>query len=183
MRGLLLLPGLVACAPADHSASVAAEIGLDRYVGVVEAAETVEEDGVTTATFDVESGPRCMRGDPFRASVREGSSDDLLVFLQGGGACFSELCLAVVKAPSGMPGVDVLDTVSATNPFRYHDVAYAPYCDGSMFSGDAEVDEDGDGTVDRYHKGLANLTATLELAKERFPEPPRVVLAGSSGGA
>ncbi len=183
---LIVWTGLLAgCAPgtSEPPTSVAAELGLDRYRGTTEAASEEEVDGVTTTTFTTQSGPRCLRGEPFRAATREGASDDLLIFLQGGGACWSQFCLAVTKAPPGMPTVDVLDPTLPWNPFRDHDVAYAPYCDASLFSGDTEIDEDGDGVTDRYHRGLANLSATLDLAQERFPSPPRVVLSGSSGGA
>jgi hypothetical protein len=186
VRALVPVVLLAACAPPpdDGPAFEAARLGLDVHLGQAAAEDSVDDaDGVTTTTFRTDSGPRCLRGDPFRAAVREGSSDDLLIFLQGGGACWSRFCLAVTQAPPGMPGVDVLDTSLEANPFRDHDVAYAPYCDGSMFSGDADVDDDDDGTPDRFHRGLANLSATLDLARGAFPSPPRVVLAGSSGGA
>lgn len=183
MRVVLLVLAAGGCAaPAADPASYAAQLGLDAYLGGTVAESTETADGVTTATFTADSGPRCLRGDPFRASVRDGASDDLLIFLQGGGACWSRFCLAVTKAPAGIPGVDILDAELPANPFRDHDVAYAPYCDGSMFSGDTEVDDDGDGATDRHHRGLANLTATLDLARETFPAPARVVLAGASGG-
>lgn len=185
MRPLLSLALLAACAPedGDETPTYAAQLGLDLYLDAVKADDTETTDGVTTTTFSTASGPRCLRGDPFRASVRDGASDDLLVFLQGGGACWSDFCLAVTKAPAGIPDVDVLRTELDANPFRDFDVAYAPYCDGSLFSGDTEIDDDGDGVTDRWHRGLANLSATLDVARTSFPSPRRVVLAGSSGGA
>ncbi len=187
MRGPLsvFLFCTASCTGSDGSspADAAAELGLDAYLGTTVASEVTQDGDTITTTFDDASGPRCLRGDPFRAATREGSSDDLVVFLQGGGACWSQFCLAVTKAPEGVPEVDILNPGMADNPLRNFDVAYAPYCDGSLFSGDADLDDDGDGTIDRYHRGLANLSATLNVAAERFPDPPRVVLAGSSGGA
>ena len=50
---------------------------------------------------------------------------------------------------------------------------YVPYCDGSLFSSDAQVDVDADGIVDRYHHGLHNLSAALDVAKAEFPAPKR----------
>ncbi|MCB9683022.1 MAG: vtpJ-therm [Alphaproteobacteria bacterium] len=180
---LCVLAGCTAPSSGVDLSGEAARLGLDAYLGQAVAEGTQTEGGVTTTTFTVDSGPLCMRGDPFRAATREGSGDALLVFLQGGGACWTEFCLAVTKAPVGMPGVDVLNPDLPGNPFADYDVAYAPYCDGSLFSGDADVDEDDDGTIDRYHRGLANLSATLDLAAAAFPNPSKVVLAGSSGGA
>jgi hypothetical protein len=129
-----------------------------------------------------EMGPLCMRGGPFRFAVRERDPEQLLVFLQGGGACWSEFCFVVTQAPPGIPDVQTLDTNEALNPLVGFSVVYLPYCDGSFFVGSADVDEDDDGQPDRFHRGLANLTGALRTARERFPAPGRVVLLGSSAG-
>lgn len=161
--------------------AIAYEAGLTRHLG---AAAPIEEDvsgDVTTFTFDPADGPMCMRGAEFRASVRETESEDLLIFLQGGGACWSDFCLAVTAAPAGIPRTDLL-RATQENPLGGWDVLYVPYCDGSLFAGEADVDEDGDGVADRFHHGLANLSAALTMAALRFPAPRRIALAGSSGG-
>lgn len=161
--------------------SIAYEVGGTRYLGAADPSETTSAGAVTTFTFDPADGPVCMRGAPFRASVRETESEDLLIFLQGGGACWSDFCLAITTAPPGIPATDLLRADEA-NPLAGWDVLYVPYCDGSLFAGDRDVDEDGDGAPDRLHHGLANLSAALTQAALRFPAPRRVVLAGSSGG-
>ena len=160
---------------------VAFDSGLTRYLGAALPSATATYEGVTTFTFDPSTGPVCMRGGAYRASVREGASDDLLIFLQGGGACWSDFCLAVTAAPEGIPAMDALRT-TPQSPLRDFDVLYLPYCDGSLFAGDATVDENGDGAPDRIHHGLQNLSAALSAGYRRFPRPRRVVLAGSSGG-
>src|SRR5512139_565749 len=163
--------------------AIAYDRQITRYLGTAPPVETAEPaPGVTTYTFDTEDGPMCLRGDPFRASVRPGESRDLLIFLQGGGACWSEFCLAVTKAPYGVPSSDLLDPLSPDNPLTDWDVVYLPYCDGSLFSGDSELDDDMDGTLDRFHHGLQNLSAALTMGYAHFPSPNRIVLAGSSGG-
>ncbi|MCB9528301.1 MAG: hypothetical protein H6701_07910 [Myxococcales bacterium] len=162
---------------------LAAELGIDRYVGRITPIEERRDGAETTYTFDPADGPVCMRGAPYRASVRDTASDDLVIFLQGGGACWSGFCLAVIRAPAGVPRVDLLDPGLAANPVRDWDVVYLPYCDGSFFAGDAAHDDDINGNGPRQHRGLANLTAGLEVARARFPHPRRVLLAGSSGGA
>lgn len=161
--------------------AIAYEAGLTRHLGAAPPIEEEQSRGVTTFTFDPADGPMCMRGAEFRASVRETESDDLLIFLQGGGACWSDFCLAVTAAPAGIPRTDLL-RATQDNPLGDWDVLYVPYCDGSLFAGEADVDEDGDGAADRFHRGLANLSAALTMAALRFPAPRRIVLAGSSGG-
>ena len=156
--------------------------GAAKYLGLAAVATSTTAEGVTTYEFSTKSGPMCLRGDPFRMAVRDGDGDNLLIFLQGGGACWSTFCLAIQKAPPGIPVLDVLDVKRSDNPWRTWSVAYAPYCDGSLFAGDAEHDDDGDGKIDRYQYGLRNLSATLDIAKQRFPHPKHIALVGSSGG-
>lgn len=163
---------------AEH---VAWSVGATRYLGIEPSAESTS-DTVTSYEFDPADGPICMRGAPFRVTVDDRpDSEDLLVFLQGGGACWSEFCLAVTTAPPRIPRMDLLRG-DERNPLAGWDIVYVPYCDGSLFAGDAEVDEDGDGAPDRLHHGLHNLSAALTVAHARFRRPRRVVLAGSSGG-
>jgi len=151
-------------------------------VPVVEA----EDGDTTTYRFEPgapgELGPLCMRGDPFRFAVRDTGSDTLVVFLQGGGACWSEFCFVVTQAPPGIPDVQTLDVHEPLNPLAGSSVVYLPYCDGSFFVGEADVDEDGDGQPDRFHRGLANLGGALRTGLARFPAPARVILIGSSAG-
>lgn len=167
---------------ASSPAAIAHRAGLTRYLATAAPADTsTSATGVTTYTFNPADGPVCMRGGEFRASVRDGASDDLLIFLQGGGACWSDFCLAVTAAPAGIPSMDLLRT-TPEGPMRDFDVLYLPYCDGSLFAGDRSIDENADGTPDRIHHGLQNLSAALTMGYRRFPRPRRVVLAGSSGG-
>jgi len=153
---------------------------LGRYLGQSEVVgqETVG-DAVAT-TFGGRAG--CMRGAPFVASTRDAGAADLVFFLQGGGACWDDYCLAVTTAPPGVPRVDILDPELPENPVADWNVTYLPYCDGSLFVGDADRDDDGDGVAERQHRGLANLSAALDLSRETFPDPERVLFVGSSGG-
>ncbi len=167
----------------DAQPSLAQELGLTLYSGAITPIEEDVDDNTTTYTFDPEEGPICMRGDPYRMSVRERDSEDLVIFLQGGGACLSEFCLAVTKAPAGIPGVDILRPDLPENPVADWDVVYLPYCDGSFFAGDVSIDDNLNGNGTRHHRGLANLTAALEVSLQHFPNPRRILLAGSSGGA
>ncbi|MCB9616318.1 MAG: vtpJ-therm [Sandaracinus sp.] len=192
MLRFLVLALLVACAadddplrarpPADSPARIAFDLGLTEHLGRAEPVETTERNGATTYTFDPADGPVCMRGAPFRTSLRDEPGEDLLIFLQGGGACWSEFCLAVTTAPAGIPDVNVLDQTLPENPFADFDVVYVPYCDGSLFAGSNDLDDDGDGVPERLHHGLENVSAALTMAHRHFPTPRRVVLAGSSGG-
>jgi len=161
------------------------DLGLTQYFGTATPSSTVATTPqITTYTYDPASGPVCMTGDPFRFAIRDEGSDDLFIFLQGGGACWSQFCLATTGAPAGIPEkVDILDPNKATNPLRATSTVYLPYCDGSLFVGSTEHVGNADGSHDRIQHGLMNVSAALDVAAQRFPHPKRVILAGSSGGA
>ncbi len=158
------------------------EQGITRYFGEAVVSEKTEEDGETTYTFDSASGPMCLRGTPYRTAARETGSEDLLIFLSGGGACWSDMCLVLGEAEAGIPDTGILNPELESNPVRDWNVMFLPYCDGSLFAGDADWDDDEDGQIDRYHRGLRNASAALDVARERFPSPRRILLAGSSAG-
>lgn len=176
--------------PEGSSARLALDAGLTAYFEKITRVVhyiDAEREGEEGFTFDLEEGPACMRGDPYSVSIRDQGSKDLILFLQGGGACWSEFCLAVTKAPISMPRPNILDPDLEENPFTSLNAVYFPYCDGSLFAGDNIVPEDDPskiekGHTERLYRGLANLTAGLVVSKARFPNPERIVLAGSSAG-
>ena len=144
--------------------------------------ETVEdENGITVYTFAPDDdGPTCLYGDPFRVTVRDTDSKDLMIYLQGGGACWSQKCAANKTAGAGIQPIGWTNADPDFNPvFFDYDVVFVAYCDGSVFSGDNVVKKP-DGSIERRHRGLANLSAALDIALERFPDPERIVLVPPS---
>ena len=157
---------------------------MGRYLGQYDPIEQVESDsGVIAHAFPAEDdGPMCLYGTDFHTMTLDKGHEDLIIFLQGGGLCYSDLCLAIGTGGQTIPNIDILSDDFSLNPLADWSQVYVPYCDGSLFGGDTDIDDDGDGTVDRYHRGLKNLSAALDVAASVFPEPRRVFLAGSSGG-
>lgn len=159
------------------------QIGVGRYLGKF-SPEKVDELSNGQITYEFapsDDGPVCMYGDPFRVTVRDTGSPDLLVYLQGGGACWSKLCAANESASFGVMPIGWTDGNVEDNPLGAFNVVFVSYCDGSVFSGDNLIHGPG-GEIVRRHRGLANLSAALDIALERFPAPERIVLAGSSAG-
>ena len=77
--------------------------------------------------------------------------------------------------------MDILNPDLEANPTRDWNAVYVPYCDGSFFAGDSEIDDNLNDKGIRIHHGLANLTAAFEVAAMHVPSPRKVLLAGSSG--
>ena len=155
---------------------------MDQYLGEYTPMTSETIDGVVQHTFGAGDGPLCLLGDEYTMATREGTAGDLMIFLEGGGACSSLFCQATSTAAPGIPLRGILDPAFANNPAADYNVAYLPYCDGSVFSGDAEYDTDDDGTIDRYHRGLKNLSASLDVIVSTFPAPTRILLTGNSAG-
>ena len=156
--------------------------GIDRYLGIYTPMLSEEKDGVFTHTFGSGDGPLCINGTPYSMDTLDAGSEDLMIFLQGGGLCWSELCSCLQSAPSGFLPLGILDTGREDNPVRGFNVVYLDYCDGGVFASDRDTDTDGDGIDDRFQRGLHNLSAGLDMALALFPAPRRVVLVGTSAG-
>ena len=171
--------------------------GLSKYVGeFAPANEPGAVDGVKTFQFAVPDdpaaeprGPLCLRGTEYTVDTREGSSDELVIFLQGGGGCWEDFC-AAFEVTNSLPAAGILNPDLAGNPVADWDVLYLPYCDGSLFAGDvdrvlptSELVEGGPEESMGYQRGLQNLTAALDIGLAEFPNPSRILLTGVSGGA
>ncbi len=173
----------------DAHAELAAA-GVFDYVGdFAPASSTPVGDGWVRHTFDSDGGdgPICIAGTDYSVFTRQGQeTDKLLIFLQGGGACWQDFyqcnLFAEAQAPP-FPRVGVVDFDSKDNPFRNYSIVYLPYCDGSVFAGDNDVADPSfpAGPV-RFHRGLRNQTAALDVAKAVFPDAQRITVAGSSAG-
>lgn len=172
-----------------------AKAGVSKYLGrFTPVASIPVGDGWTQHLFDPAGGegPICIAGTPFSVYTREGDPSKLLIFEQGGGACWQDFyncnVLAEAQAPPA-PRVGIWDFDSPDNPFADYSIVYMPYCDGSVFSGDNDVFDPAFGqaigvpaAVVRFHRGLRNQSAGMDVARASFPNASQVTLAGSSAG-
>jgi len=178
------------------------DANIDKYVGEFRpfASQDVG-DGWVKHTFDPANGagPICIAGTPYSVFTRKRNPAKLLIMLQGGGACWQDFYNCNVLSEDQEPPppqVGIWDDESGLNPVDNWSVVYLPYCDGSVFTGDNDVFDlswqafieaalelqPGTGPVIRFHRGLRNVTAGIDLAKEMFPRASRILVAGSSAG-
>jgi hypothetical protein len=157
-------------------------------------------------------GPVCISGTPYSVFTKAGDPEKLLIFLQGGGACWQGLyrCQPVatdtnlgggIVIPGQAPGEDavffgklgVFDSSNPDNPFADYSIVYMPYCDGSAFGGDNEVsDPFWNGTTGgtfpltgqqkRFHYGVRNVSAGMDVADVTFPDAKQITVMGHSAG-
>ena len=124
------------------------EQGVDQYLGEYTPMMSETTEGIVQHTFGTGDGPLCLRGGEYTMATREAAGEDLMIFLEGGGACNSEFCSATEVAAPGIPSRGILNPEFPNNPATDFNVAYLPYCDGSVFSGDIGYDEDDDGVYE-----------------------------------
>ena len=156
--------------------------GVTRYLGAYTPMLSESDGDLVNHRFGGGDGPLCLDGSEYTMATRDLGSDELVIFLQGGGACWSTLCLATENAGKGIPKAGLLDPDLANNPVASWNTVYLPYCDGGLHGSDVDSDSDGDGQNDRFQRGLHNLSASLDVAVDTFPAPKRILLTGISGG-
>ena len=147
----------------------------------------------------------CSRGTPYSFYYREGSSDDLLIFFDGGGACWNgATCQFGADYSSGGPLFKdkvvflseeehdgIFDLSNAANPLADHDMVFVPYCSADVHSGGTEmVYEVPESSLARrsypvriQHNGANNAAAVLEWTYANYADPSSVALMGCSAGS
>ena len=72
--------------------------GVDQYLGEFTPMLSEASGDIVQHTFGTGEGPRCLLGGDYTMATREGSSSELMIFLEGGGACNSLLCQATHRS-------------------------------------------------------------------------------------
>ncbi len=131
----------------------------------------------------------CADGSEFELWERPADPTKVVLYLQGGGACFSaETCgpdnpTYTRNLDLGVaPGFDgIFDETNAENPVAAHSIVYVPYCTGDVHLG-TRTNEYSD-TVTIEHRGFLNATKGLETVLENYPDVEQLVVAGASAGS
>jgi hypothetical protein len=139
----------------------------------------------------------CDDGSPTGIGVSPGPGPDLVVALDGGGACWDYLTCYVLDTAShgpwgaaefarleasSLPG-SVLDRTLPGNPWADATLVFVPYCTGDIHGGRNVATYVGPGETRTYHHvGHANIVSFLRRLAATFPSPRRLVVAGGSAG-
>ncbi|MEO8549114.1 MAG: pectin acetylesterase-family hydrolase [Kofleriaceae bacterium] len=146
--------------------------------------------------FDV-PGAVCGDGSPTGIGVNFGTSDELVVYLEGGGLCWDEPSCQIDVGGIHLasffvngyhrdtfgagPSTGMFDKALATNPYKDATLVYVPYCTGDLHTGSTT----GYFPLTRktgHFAGGQNLALELDLLKASLPNLARVTLTGSSAG-
>jgi hypothetical protein len=178
-------------------------LGYRKYEGTAVISDEVPSKRAgapAKVSFDPASGPLCLGGTPYSVWYLDRQSDDLILMLDGGGACWSGLCNANEQVPEyfvsdtaaavAFPDAPTADSIVQTpddpgvtpiKNFSSWNAVSFPYCDGSVFMGENDAPIPGTEFMNYFH-GQQNLAAGLDVAVAHFPNPKRILLEGWSAG-
>ena len=137
----------------------------------------------------------CADGSEFAFWERRANPTKVVLFLDGGGACFDARTCAFTGFTPGeeanydwnIRGEDpatedgIFNFARADNPFRDYSFIYVPSCTGDMHLGDVTHEYSPKRTVE--HKGFVNGTAALSYLTENYLDAAQVVVVGKSVGS
>ncbi len=140
----------------------------------------------------------CSQGTPYTFFFHPGSREKLLVFFQGGGACWNEVNCDLNNQPTYDPNIDSTDNPASTpmrfqgifekdvagNPVRDYSILMIPYCSADTHLGNNnQTYIAGDSSFVIRHRGFANSMAALDWVYDRIPEPDIIFVTGESAGS
>ena len=133
-------------------------------------------------------GSQCMNGTPTGIGVNLGTSGDLVIYMEGGGACFNDDTCKHAAHPNGWGPSDfavnigpynigLFDRLDDANPFHDATFVFVPYCTGDVHAGSKP-----DGMGGRTFVGYLNVGHILDYLVPKSTAVTRVIVAGSSAG-
>jgi len=185
----LLLTALLLFACSESTPEASPPVAVANLDGLEPGWNVIEPGGETI----------CSDGSPYRFFVRPGASDKLMVFFQGGGACWTGGSCDPDLEPSYRINLDEVDPAKyhgiflfdeTENPLKDHSVVFAPYCTADVHIGDSitnyeapQTDEHAPHPVSIQHRGYLNTDAVLDWTFAHFFRPSEIFVTGSSAGS
>ena len=141
--------------------------------------------------IDVE-GAQCRDGSAtgFGIRLQEGA-DDLLIYLEGGGACFnsttcgsnpSSFSRSDFTAGVALRGNAGIFSTASSNPVGDWNMVYVPYCTGDVHGGNAPDASVPGVSATQQFVGHQNIERYLDVLGPYLGDPSRLLLTGASAG-
>jgi hypothetical protein len=139
-------------------------------------------------TYIPVTGAKCRDGSDTGVVVSlNPDSDRVVIYLEGGGACFNSLSCGLNPSSFDGPGFGgrsrgLFDREDEANPVADWSFVYVPYCTGDVHIGDRpDTTVPGLPTPQQF-VGYRNMELNLARIVSTFPDASQVLLTGSSAG-
>ncbi|HRJ01731.1 MAG TPA: pectin acetylesterase-family hydrolase [Hyphomonas sp.] len=160
-------------------------------------AETVLPPPPVWQTIEPGGETLCANGTPYRFHVREGDADKVMIFLNGGGACWTgDHCSLDTEPTPYTPFAEmdannpalmggVFNSSNPANPFAGWTQVFVPYCTGDVHLGTKDVTytTSAGGEITIHHRGKANVQSALDWVYANREAPSSIFVGGGSAGA
>ncbi|WAS95577.1 pectin acetylesterase-family hydrolase [Nannocystis punicea] len=131
---------------------------------------------------------QCRDGSRAGIWLRYGKGPGLVIFFEGGGACFNALTCANNAANYedtwwfNWDGDGIFDDTWTDNPVHDWNFVHVPYCTGDVHAGSrTDVEIPGVDGLQQF-VGYRNMTAFLDRIVPTFKAAPNVLVTGASAG-
>ena len=135
---------------------------------------------------------------------RKGTTDSLVVYFDGGGACWDDATCAAPRLARGVQGRQslytaellpsddvtqmrgIFDLSNVRNPVREWSMLFIPYCTGDVHSGSNTARYSDPRTGKPYviqHRGWDNAQVIMHWMRDHVSQPRNLLVTGSSAGA
>jgi pectinacetylesterase len=139
----------------------------------------------------------CALGTPYTFHARRGDPEKVVVFFNGGGACWAgQTCDPTVEPTTYVPSAQmghndprthkgIFDLGNPANPVGGWSMVFVSYCTGDVHLGgiDRTYTKPDGSEITIRHRGHANAHAALNWMKENFGDAKEILVSGSSAGA
>jgi hypothetical protein len=206
MRTLFVVAALALMACGGNEVATATPVAapLNREASSAWTAFTPQPVAIDGETFTATCSDAPGADPAFQFWARRGVSNNLVIFFDGGGACWDDLTCSVPRLKANtreedgffkaeiIPGDDptnmsgIFDLTNARNPVADWSFVFVPYCTGDVHAGSATTtytDPDTGESFQIQHRGADNFRVVLEWIRQNFDAPDQIVVAGSSAGA
>ncbi len=207
MKRTLLILGLCACGSSGVIAGDDSGTGSDASADVSAPIEASPADaapnfgqpitGLTPGSWTWVDFPNahCRDGTATGIGVSPSStgSAKLMIFLEGGGACFNSTTCGTnpshfdavtfgAQFSAGESNLGIFSRADTSNPVADWNMVYVPYCTGDVHAG-AAPNQTVPGVIGaQQFVGYTNMTQYLSRIVPTFPSVTRVLLTGQSAG-
>lgn len=161
-------------------------------------APPVAAQSIGWTRIDAGRGTGCAHDSPFAFFVHLGHPRRLMLYFQGGGACWNGTNCDLQGRPTFDPQVDstddparalgILDLANPANPIRDYSIVFIPYCTADLHLGArvrpyADTVRGDRRTYRIRHNGSANASGALAWVYGHFDRLEVAFVAGGSAGA